>query len=257
MPGRLSSATKVGVSVSLPTGVLVAFEGIDGSGKTTQTQKLAALGQLFDLEVVRTKEPTNGRWGSIIRNSKFSQRLSPDEELECFLKDRREHVDTLIIPALSRGALVIVDRYYYSTVAYQGARGIDRGELLARNRAFAPVPQRVFLLDIEAREGLGRVQTRGEGQDLFESVEQLTQARSIFLSLSEPHIVRFDARKSPEVLHCEIAADLLSGPFAHFLERLSLEDLSGRARDVVLACRRSAGAGQVLSDALFQLGLGR
>jgi dTMP kinase len=228
------------VTLRLNHGVLIAFEGIDGSGKTTQTQKLEALGHWLNLEVVRTKEPTNGQWGSIIRNSKFSARLSPDEELDCFLKDRAEHVTNLIRPALDRGALVIVDRYYYSTVAYQGARGIPAAQLLAKNRAFAPIPDRVFLMDIEPKVGLGRVHTRGEGVDLFESVDQLTKAREIFLSLKDAHIVRFDAQKSEQLLQAEIAAELLAGPCATFVAKVDVRELSADGKKIVEAVRKNS-----------------
>jgi dTMP kinase len=144
-----------------------------------------------------------------VREFKFSGRLGEEEELECFINDRKEHVASLIAPALGRGAMVIVDRYYYSTVAYQGARGMDPAELLSRNRAFAPVPNLVVLLDIEPKAGLERIHTRGLGQDSFESLEALTRSRAIFASLNEPHVVKFDATLSPEQVHEAIVAELL------------------------------------------------
>lgn len=166
------------------------------------------------LEVVRTKEPTTGPWGARIRESKFSTRMTPDEELDCFLKDRREHVAGLIAPALARGALVIIDRYYYSTVAYQGARGLSPQALLAQNRAFAPVPDRVYLLDVEPARGLERIHTRGAGQDLFETLPELTRARDIFLSLKDPHIVVIDGAQPINDIHAALLKDLLAGPLA-------------------------------------------
>lgn len=165
--------------MATPTlGVLIAFEGIDGSGKTTQAAKLKAWGEGLGLEVVATKEPTAGTWGKRIRDSKFTARMSPQDELDCFVNDRKEHVAALLMPALKRGALVLVDRYYYSTVAYQGARGLDPREVLSLNRAFAPIPDLVFLMDLDPKAGLERIHTRGEGQDLFETVGELTKARA-------------------------------------------------------------------------------
>jgi dTMP kinase len=195
--------------------VLVAVEGIDGAGKTTQVDLLEAWARGLDLDVVRSKEPTTGPWGMKVRNSKFTQRLSPEDELECFINDRREHVETLIAPALARGALVLVDRYYYSTVAYQGARGVDPQALLARNRSFAPVPTVLVLLDLDPELGLKRIHQRGLGQDLFESVPELTRARAIFQQVaSQPHVLLLDASQTPAQLHAAITAKLLAGPLA-------------------------------------------
>jgi len=189
--------------------LLVALEGIDGSGKTTQAELLERWATALGVEVVRTKEPTAGPWGMKVRNSKVTGRLSEVEELDCFINDRKEHVAGLIAPALARGAVVIVDRYYYSTVAYQGARGMDPAELLSRNRAFAPVPNLVVLLDIEPKAGLERIHRRGLGQDTFESLDALTKSRAIFASLKEPHVVRFDGAAPVERVHEAIVAELL------------------------------------------------
>ncbi len=106
-------------------GILIAIEGIDGAGKTTQVKMLHRALKRAGISVIRSKEPTTGHWGSILRQSAFTGRLSPREELETFIKDRTEHVETLIGPHLSSGSVVILDRYFYSTIAYQGARGAD------------------------------------------------------------------------------------------------------------------------------------
>lgn len=199
-------------------GVLVAFEGIDGSGKTTQAALLESWAKGQQLEVISTKEPTTGPFGMRIRNSKFTQRLTPQEELECFVEDRKEHVAQLLLPALTRGALVIVDRYYYSSAAYQGARGLDPQVVLATNRAFAPVPDRVFLFDLDVAAGLQRVQTRGLGQDLFETHEELTRARAIFNSLRDSHIVPIDATKPIAEVHAKVVTELVNGPLRPLLK---------------------------------------
>jgi dTMP kinase len=200
------------VPTALPRGVLVAFEGIDGSGKTTQAGALFEWAQKQGLDVIRTKEPTAGVWGMKVRHSKVTGRLSPDEELRCFLEDRKEHIATLVGPALARGALVIIDRYYYSTVAYQGARGHDPKALLQANRAFAPKPDLVFLMDLDPKVGLARIDLRGGGQDAFETLPELSRARAIFLSLDEPHVIRLDAMQPPEMIQREVLRRALDGP---------------------------------------------
>lgn len=179
-------------TTALQRGLLLAFEGIDGSGKSTQARRVAEWFRAQGREVVLTREPTDGPWGTKIRSARFTERLSPGDELEAFIEDRKEHVATLIAPALARGAVVIVDRYYYSTAAYQGARGLDPQALIRRNRAFAPVPDQVLLYDVEPKISLERIKSRGEGVDLFETLEALTKVRAIFLSLVEPHVMVID-----------------------------------------------------------------
>jgi dTMP kinase len=200
------------VTTPLPHGVLLAFEGIDGSGKSTQARLFADWAEARGLEVVRTREPTNGPWGRKIREARFTARMSPEDELAAFLADRKEHVETLIKPALARGALVIIDRYYYSTVAYQGARGLDPQALLATNRAFAPKPDLVLLVDVDPKQSLERIHARGEGQDLFENLEALTKVRAIFRSLVEPHVALIDGARAPEVVFEDVKARILAGP---------------------------------------------
>ena len=125
------------MKVSPPySGFLVVIEGIDGAGKSTQARVLGEQLTARGHRVVLTREPTMGKWGKLLRESAETGRLSIEEEVEMFLKDRREHVEELILPRLREGCVVIVDRYYFSTAAYQGARGVDPQELLRRNEEF-------------------------------------------------------------------------------------------------------------------------
>ncbi len=205
-------------------GVLVALEGIDGSGKSTQAKLLSAWAEGLGFEVVSTREPTTGKWGRRIRESSVTKRMSARDELAAFVNDRREHVKLELEPALERGAFVIVDRYYYSSVAYQGARGLDPMKVLELNRSFAPMPDAVFLMELEPRVSLARIQSRGAGQDLFESLEALTKAREIFtwLARQDRHVVFIDAAQKPEVVHQNLVFELVRGPlFARMHELAS------------------------------------
>lgn len=188
----------------LAKGVLLAFEGIDGSGKSTQAKKFVDWARAQGFEVVSSREPTDGPWGKKIREARFSHRLSPEDELAAFINDRKEHVETLINPALARGALVVVDRYYYSTVAYQGARGLDPQALLAKNRAFAPIPDLVVLVDVDPKAALERIHARGQGQDLFENLGALTKVRALFLSLVDPHVAVIDGARAPDAVFADV-----------------------------------------------------
>ncbi len=178
---------------TLPGGLLVAVEGIDGAGKSTILPALAEYCRAQGLPCLTSREPTDGPWGRQLRDSATVGRLSLRDELELFLKDRADHVREKIRPALAAGSVVLLDRYYFSTAAYQGARGADPAAIIAENELFAPVPDLVLLLDLDPRAGLGRVRARGDRPNEFERENELERVRQIFLSLSSPGLVRIDA----------------------------------------------------------------
>jgi dTMP kinase len=189
-------------------GFLLVIEGIDGAGKSTLQRRLAAWCRERGLAVVTSREPTDGPHGRALRESARSGRLTSAAELDLFLRDRREHVETLIAPALARGEVVILDRYYFSTAAYQGARGMDPAAIIAANEAFAPVPDLVLLLDLDPASGHARIGARGGAPDDFEGAAYLAEVRRIFLALDQPCIRRLDARQSIEELTAQAIAEL-------------------------------------------------
>ena len=174
-------------------GRLIAFEGIDGAGKTTQAKRLVDRIRAAGRTARYTKEPTDGPHGAALRASATTGRLEPEQELALFLADRREHVRDELEPALDRGEIVVVDRYYLSTAAYQGARGLDPSAILRDNEAFAPIPDLCVLLDLDPAVGVGRVRRRDTAENLFEREEDLRRCRAVFLGLDRPWIRRFDA----------------------------------------------------------------
>jgi dTMP kinase len=186
--------------------MLIVFEGLDGAGKSTQIRALAQALRARGEEVVCSKEPTDGPFGAALRRSAKTGRLPIDEEIGLFLKDRRQHVEELIQPALDRGAYVLLDRYYFSTCAYQGARGVDPEELRSRNEAFAPRPDLLVILEIEPEDGLARVRRRGDEADAFEQLESLRRVKAIFDRFTGDWILRLDAREAPEALTAAILA---------------------------------------------------
>ncbi|MBN9689806.1 MAG: dTMP kinase [Verrucomicrobia bacterium] len=197
----------------LPTpGILVAFEGIDGAGKTTQVGLVSSHLMDEELAVVTSKEPTNGVWGSKLRESAQTGRLDPKQELELFLLDRRSHVDTLINPALKRGEIVLLDRYYFSTAAYQGIHGgASPAEILRLNEEFAPEPDLLVILDLPAELGIERIGGRGDQANLFEQVADLSRCREIFRGFKEakPYVMFLDATEDPNRLARRIANQIL------------------------------------------------
>jgi len=191
-----------------PRGRLVAFEGLDGSGKSTQVaalvRALAAAGE----DVVATREPTDGPGGARIREMARSGRLlPPEEELHWFVEDRRVHVRERIAPALAAGRLVLTDRYFLSTVAYQGARGLDWRAILAASEAEFPIPDLVLLLEIDAARALERVRARGAGlEGVFEREERLRRVAAIFRAVDRPWIERIPAESPAEAVHAAVVA---------------------------------------------------
>jgi dTMP kinase len=181
-------------------GWLIVIEGIDGAGKSTLVRQFADYCQAHGLGCVTSGEPTRGPWGQKLRRSMTEGRLTLEEELDLFLKDRAEHVDTLIRPALQRGDVVVLDRYYFSTAAYQGARGVDPEWILARNEQFAPEPDLVLLLDFDPAAGLDRIRARGDAPNSFEELEQLREVRRIFLSLRRPCIHLINAARTTDAV---------------------------------------------------------
>ena len=121
-PERLENTARL-----IPGGLFIVFEGIDGTGKTTQLHLLAEKLRQRGYAVVSTREPTEGVYGQKIREL-FVDRgaASPERELELFIADREQHVKETIEPALADGCIVLSDRYYLSTVAYQGANAEER-----------------------------------------------------------------------------------------------------------------------------------
>ena len=175
-------------------GMLIAFEGIDGTGKSTQLPLLATSLRRQGYEVIETREPTGGPHGQRIRALyRNRHQVAPEEELELFLLDRRQHVAECIAPALERGAIVLTDRYYFSTAAYQGAAGCDPDAIFARHD-FAPEPDLVLLLTLPAAESVARIrELRGETLNDFEQQEQLEKVAVLFASFPHSCIVRIHA----------------------------------------------------------------
>lgn len=174
----------------MPDGLFIVIEGIDGTGKSTQARRLGEWFTAQGREVVLSREPTDGPWGKKARESGGTGRLSPEDELQLFLNDRQQHVDELIEPSLAAGKVVILDRYYFSTMAYQGARGFDPVEIRRRNEEFAPVPDLLLILDLDVDAALQRIGARGDTANEFEKRENLQRCQEIFLSLRDEPFVR-------------------------------------------------------------------
>lgn len=186
-------------------GYLIVFEGTDGTGKSTQLELLGRYLQKKGHSVITTQEPTNGEYGQKIRTLYTNrERCSREEELNLFLADRREHVDKLLAPSLAEGKIILCDRYFLSTAAYQGAAGFDPEYILQKND-FAPVPDLALLFQAPAAIGTERI-VKGRGEELndFEQQETLEKVAAIFGSIKRPYIKTIDATGSIEEVHLQV-----------------------------------------------------
>ena len=184
--------------------MLINLEGIDGCGKSTQCKLLMEKFQKENENVVILKEPTDGKYGRKLWEMLKGQREATTEEiLDLFVKDRREHVDEKIKPALDDGKIVLMDRYYYSTIAYQAAAGIDV-ERIRKDNEFAPKPDIVLIFDLPVDLAMERV--RGHSvADAFEKEEHLEKVRKAYLNLEDDPLVRIiDSTRTPEDIFAEV-----------------------------------------------------
>ena len=139
----------------------IVIEGLDAAGTTTQAALLADALRARDLRVRLTAEPTDGPMGRLARSHVTGETaLDPHTAALVFSADRADHLDRVIRPALGRGEWVVCDRYLLSTLAYQGADGVDRDVILAASSAF-DVPDLTVVLDVPVEVRADRIGGRG------------------------------------------------------------------------------------------------
>ncbi len=179
----------------------LVFEGIDGSGKSTQARMLARTLELHDtVPVILTAEPSTGPVGMRLRSGGAG--LPPGEQAALFARDREDHLERTILPALRSGYTVICDRYVYSNLAYQGALGIPLETILEANVPFALEPDLVFLMELDVDEALRRIETAcHQGPTGFEERECLVAVDAMYRSLESCKLVRMDGSVPAEVVH--------------------------------------------------------
>jgi dTMP kinase len=204
-------------------GLLIAFEGGEGAGKTTQARLLAIWLREQGYDVVATQEPGATKVGMRLRALLLDTAhtgLSPRAEALMYAADRAEHVESVIVPALERGTVVVTDRYVDSSIAYQGrGRNQPVGEVAALNRwATGDLdPDLTILLDLPPEAGLGR---RSVSADRLEAepADFHERVREGFLAQAQANPGRYlvlDATKTPAELSTQIQdrlRDLLPDP---------------------------------------------
>ena len=155
--------------------MFISFEGIDGSGKSTQARRLVQALTAQGTEVLLTREPGGSEGAEEIRRllvEGCGERWSPETELLLFTAARRDHVERLIRPALARGAWVVTDRFADSSRVYQGLARAELRQLVEElhRLTIGIEPDRTFIIDIDPAVALARGQARGGVEDRFETL---------------------------------------------------------------------------------------
>jgi dTMP kinase len=193
-------------------GMFITFEGTEGCGKTTQAELLADYFRQKGQEVLLTREPGGPKIAESIRMillNKDNIEMLPETELLLYMASRSQHTGEWIIPALRAGMIVISDRYYDSTIAYQGAaRKINRNiiDTIRKYATFGLVPDLTFIIDLPATTGLSRIKKENADRLEQESLEFHTNVRKSFLEIAEEES-RFkviNGNKSIEEIHKDV-----------------------------------------------------
>lgn len=198
-------------------GIFIVFDGLDGSGKSEMVKLLESYisSSHKDCSVLTTREPTNGKYGREIRGilaSDGNPKTNGSKLLELFIKDREEHLEKEVIPFLNKAGMgknvVICDRYYYSTIAFQAAQGMDAKMLIELNKGFL-MPDIAFIFDISPETALERIKTRKK--EKFEKPEFMKKLRKKFLEmpkLLKDNIKVIDASKGREEVFEDIKEEI-------------------------------------------------
>lgn len=196
------------------SGLFISFEGIDGSGKSTQARLLADHLRAEGHEVVLTREPGGSAGAEEIRKLVLEgdpDRWSPETELLLFTAARRDHLERVITPALDAGKVVICDRFADSTRAYQGRAGKDMRQMVDQlhQLMIKREPDLTVLVDMDPATGLERALGRGTGEARFEAFGQelQQQIRADFLAMAQEFPDRFVTVDGAQTIE-KVAADI-------------------------------------------------
>ncbi|HKZ92996.1 MAG TPA: dTMP kinase [Candidatus Bathyarchaeia archaeon] len=186
------------------TGKFVCIEGVDGCGKTTQAKLLVRNLRRRGFDAVYTTEPSVGKVGKLIRSYVLDRERRVPIALEAllFAADRVDHVETEVEPLLKQGKIVVCDRYIYSSLAYQGAGGLDLDWIDCIN-LFALKPDLALLLDVLPDVVVGRLKKK---KSVMENMRNLRKVRDVYLELAQrQRMISLDGDKPIK----EVAKDIL------------------------------------------------
>ena len=176
-------------------GFFICIEGLDGCGKTTQAKLLVKRLKKMGYDAVYTAEPSCGRIGRFIKKYCLhgEKRVSVVVEALLFAADRFEHVEKEVLPALDNGKIVVSDRYVYSSLAYQGAAGLDL-EWIERINKHAIKPNLAIFIDVKPEIVLQRLKRK---KSVMENLETQQRVREVYRKFVEKgDLVKIDGNRS-------------------------------------------------------------
>jgi len=177
------------------TGIFICIEGLDGCGKTTQARLLVRRLIKMGYDAVYTAEPSRGKIGNFIRKYCLhgGKRMSVVVEALLFAADRFEHVKDVILPALDEGSIVVSDRYVYSSMAYQGAAGLDLKWIEMINE-HAIRPNLAIFIDVEPHTVIKRLKSK---KSVMENLETQLKVRDVYMKfVGKGALIRINGNKS-------------------------------------------------------------
>jgi len=219
MKNHLLSMKSLFRNPETPGSLFLSFEGIEGSGKSTQIKEVERFIKDKGFRVITLREPGGTAFGEKLREAilKSEAPLHPLAECHLFLASRAQLLKEKILPfLLEPGSVVILDRYIDSTLAYQGRAGKLGFETILTLHQFEPLnllPHRTYFLDIEAALSYERQKVRGNAKDYFESQknefhENLVDGYREIAELFKERILKIDAQRSLEEVTLDIMNDL-------------------------------------------------
>jgi dTMP kinase len=176
-------------------GLFICVEGLDGCGKTTQTKFLVKRLKKMGYDAVYTAEPSRGRIGMFVKRYCLhgEKRVSAVIEALMFAADRFEHVEKEVIPALNEGRIVVSDRYVYSSLAYQGADGLDLKWIEMVND-HAIRPDLAIFVDVKPEAVVHRLKPK---KSVMENSETQYKVREVYMNFVENgELVKINGNKS-------------------------------------------------------------
>lgn len=189
-------------------GLFICVEGLDGCGKTTQTKLLVRRLRKEGYNAMYTSEPSHGKIGRFIKKYCLhaEKRVSSVVEALLFAADRFEHVEKEIIPALNEGKIVVSDRYVYSSLAYQGAAGLDL-KWIEKINGHALRPDLAIFVDVEPNVVVQRLKPKKSVMENLETQRKVREVYLIFVKNGE--LTRIDGNKSKEDVANAILTEVL------------------------------------------------